>query len=108
MSLDITLTCKCCGTDVYESNITHNLNTMARKAYLYKYLWRSGENNIKIAKDLILPLEKGLALLKSNRKYFEKFNSDNGWGNYDNLLEFIEKLLVACKNFENAEVYSCR
>ena len=48
---------------LYSANITHNLNTMAREAGLYECLWRPGEIS---AVDLIEPLTKGLALLKSD------------------------------------------
>ena len=37
--------------EVYSANITHNLNTMADEAGIYKHLWRPDE--IKITKALI-------------------------------------------------------
>jgi len=95
MSLDITLKGKeipcpecsrcwsCDGTgtvreSLYESNITHNLTTMAEQAGLYKFIWRPEETHVTQAADLIKPLQKGLKLLKSDRARFEKFNPENG------------------------------
>ena len=51
--------------DVYDANITHNLTEMADKAGIYEALWRPEEINVKKAKDLIRPLEIGLAALLS-------------------------------------------
>ncbi len=89
---------------VYHDNITHNLNTMAREAGVYEYLWRPDELDIKLARELIEPLEKGLALLRSDPERFEKFNPDNGWGNYIGLVEFVENYLSACKMYPDSEV----
>lgn len=102
MSLDVYLNkppCKECGVggEVYWRNITHNLNRMADEAGIYKYLWRPEEVGVQTAADLIEPLRAGLALMRSNRARFEKFNAENGWGNYDNLVEFVSDYLAACE-----------
>ena len=82
---------------LFDANITHNLITMADKAGIYKHLWRPEEINIKHAGELIEPLEKGLALMKSDPERFIKFNSPNGWGTYKDFVPWIEKYLDACK-----------
>lgn len=84
---------------VYDANITHNLNTMADKAGIYYALWRPDEIEKYKAKDIIELLEKGLADLKSRPKYFEQFNSPNGWGMYENFVPFVEKYLGACREY---------
>jgi len=93
---------------VYWSNITHNLNTMANKAGLYECLWRPNEQGMTHARDLIEPMEKGLALLKNNKGRFEKFNASNGWGTYEQFVPWVEDYLEACKEYPNAKVETSR
>lgn len=102
MSLDISLRC------VFEYNITHNLNKMAGEAGIYKQLWRPEEIGITHASQLIEPLTKGLELLRSDRERFEKFNPENGWGNYDDLVEFVENYLIACIQNPDAKISASR
>ncbi len=113
MSLDITLmtkeeTCLCCGSGgietVFNANITHNLNTMAIAGGFYKALWGHDEN-IKSAKDLIEPLERGLKEMKEKPNHFKQFNSKNGWGLYKNFVPWLEKLINACKEYPKANIY---
>jgi len=87
--------------EVYESNITHNLGTMAGEAGIYKALWRPEEIQKEKAGDIIELLEKGLTDLKARPEYFKTFNSPNGWGMYQHFVPFVEKYLNACK--ENPE-----
>jgi hypothetical protein len=109
---------------IYSANITHNLGEMADKAGIYEALWRphrlkEGYNipdgdydseydfedkNITIASEIIPFLEKGLSDLKSRPEYFEKYNSDNGWGTYHDFVPFVEKYLNACIAYPNAIV----
>lgn len=100
MSLDVTLKEK--GEEVYWANITHNLNTMAEKAGIYKELWRPDEIGATHAKDIIEPLKEGLQKMVSDPVYFEGFNSPNGWGTYENFLPWIVKYLKACQENPNA------
>jgi hypothetical protein len=93
---------------VYSDNITHNLNTMAQKAGLYKYLWRPEELNIKKASELINPLRKGLHKLKMNPIKYKKFNPENGWGDYEGLVSFVENYLNACYKYPDANVEASR
>src|SRR6266496_3980933 len=48
------------GCELYWRNITHNLNTMADAAGIYKHLWRPEELGITKAGELIAPLAAGL------------------------------------------------
>jgi len=90
--------------EVYRANITHNLNRMAVEAGIYKHLWRPEELGITRATQLIDPLRAGLVLLKSNPSRFGSFNPENGWGDYDGLVEFVERYLAACEEYPDAEV----
>lgn len=85
-----------------DENITHNLGTMAKKAGIYKCLWRPEENGFKCAKDIIKPLTEGLNDLKARPSYFEQFNSSNGWGLYKNFVPFVERILAAAKKHPDA------
>lgn len=89
---------------VYENNITHNLGKMADAVGIYKHLWRPEELHIYTASELIEPLKAGLKELKSNPKKYKKFNPTNGWGNYENLVEFVEDYLNACKKYPSATI----
>lgn len=83
----------------FSSNITHNLNTMAGEAGIYEACWRPEEIGVTTAAQLIPILEKGLALLKSDPKRFEKFNASNGWGKYEYFVPWVEKYLNACRQY---------
>jgi len=113
---------------VYDSNITHNLNTMAEKAGIYEALWRPYKLNKEwkdnffsdkeeyvfedtftvYAKDIIPKLEEGLKELKCKPEYFEEFNSPNGWGKYEHFVPFVEEYLNACKEYPEAIVITSR
>jgi hypothetical protein len=94
--------------EVYSANITHNLNQMADAACIYHHLWRPDEIGITKAGQLIEPLRAGLVLLRSNPEIFKKYNPENGWGNYEGLVRFVENYLEACERYPGAEVYASR
>ena len=103
MSLDVSLT-KIAPCEVYSRNITHNLNTMAGAAGIYKHLWRPDELGIAKAFQLIEPLEKGLGLILSDPERFKKFNPANGWGDYEGLVEFVQEYLNECRENPDCDV----
>ena len=94
--------------DVWDQNITHNLTTMAREAELYKALWHPEELQIQTAEDLIPYLERGLSNLRINPDKFRKLNPPNGWGTYENLVNFVERYLSACKEYPNGKIEADR
>lgn len=91
-------------TEVYDGNITHNLGTMADKAGIYYALWRPDERGWAHAKSLIEPLSVGLQRLKDSPDHFKQFNPENGWGDYDNLVTFVEEYLAACIKYPKARI----
>jgi hypothetical protein len=105
-------TCSCCGNEhtteekreFYNANITHNLNVMAKDAGIYMEIWRPEEINISKAEQLIVPLTKGLALLKSDPKRFKKLEPKNKWGTYKNFVPWVEAYLHACNQYPKATV----
>lgn len=118
MSLDVDLInpipetkeCPCCGKEqevnetLYEANITHNLSSMASEAGIYEALWCPEKLNIDTAKDLKPILKTGFDLLVSDSERFKKFNPKNGWGNYENLVNFVAKYLSACCDYPEAKI----
>jgi len=117
MSLDVYLTiinrtncphCKECVSeaeeDVFDRNITHNLNIMAGKAGVYEQLWRPEEVGIFTAGQLIKPLTIGLKKLTEKPNYYKAFNPDNGWGTYEGLVSFISDYLEACIEYPEAKI----
>ena len=91
---------------IFHANITHNLNRMAQEVGFYGELWRPAELGIIKAEQLIKPLTKGLEKLKEDPVRFSRFNAPNGWGVYDNLVEFTSNYLEACKEFPKTTVYT--
>lgn len=107
---------------VYWANITHNLCKMADEAGVYEAIWRPHrlidgynipegdhkaewdfeESQVIKASEISELLEKGLSDLKARPEYFQKFNSPNGWGVYDNFVSFVEEYLKACKEYPDA------
>ena len=88
--------------EAYWSNITHNLNKMAKEAGIYEHLWRPEELGITTAKELIEPLKEGLKKLKDNPKHYEQFNASIRWGMYKHFVPFIEDYLNACIQYPDA------
>lgn len=90
--------------EVYSRNITHNLGRMASEAGVYEACWRPEELGVTRAEQLIAPLEQGLALLRGDPARFKLLNPENGWGNYEGLVGFVEDYLSACRRWPHAEV----
>jgi len=89
---------------VFTSNITHNLNKMAMEAGIYQACWRPEEIVAFKAKDITPTLEKGLADLKQRPDHFKKFDSENGWGVYDDFVPWVEEYLLACHLYPEATI----
>ncbi len=103
MSLDIHLTAMS-SVEVFSANITHNLGEMADLAGLYQVLWRPQEIEITTALQAIPRLQEGLKKLKEDPARFRLLNPPNGWGSYDVLVEFVERLIDACELNPDAEI----
>lgn len=95
------------SNEVWSGNITHNLTEMAEDCLsfeeeyqhytLYGLLWRETQQpftgdylNVYIAH-----LAYCLYVLKNNPKRFKKFNPENGWGTYEQLVNFVEDFIKA-------------
>jgi len=96
------------SVQVFDTNITHNLNKMAEAANLYTYLWRPEELNITTAQQLIAPLLEGYRLLVSNPMQFKILNPANGWGTYEGLVKVVYDYYLACVDYPSATVWVSR
>lgn len=94
--------------ELFEANITHNLNTMADAAGCYEALWRPEKVGITSAEQLIPILEDSYRRLRENPQEFEKYNADNGWGTYEGLCRFMKNYLDACRKHPRALVRADR
>jgi hypothetical protein len=121
MSLDITLNgpqvqkiCECieCGNKhertivpiVWETNITHNLVAMAQEVSIYCMVWHPERNGITTAGQLIEPLQRAISLMESDAARFKKHDAKNGWGTYDQFLEWLKEYLAACQKYPTATI----
>ena len=107
MSLDITLKAWRM-TEVFDTNITHNLGLMADEAGIYLAVWRPEEIGIKVAADMIHWLEDGLKLLKSDPERFKKLEPSNKWGTYEDFVPWLEEYLKICQENPDAAVEANR
>lgn len=112
MSLDVTLV-EPRPTDVYSSNITHNLAKMAQEVKfewdnatytLYSVLWHPDSLGFTKAKDISELLDVGWNELLANPERFKEYNPPNGWGNYDNLVKFVYEYRNACWDNPDAQI----
>jgi len=77
---------------------------MAKEVGLYNVIWNPKEVGISKARDLIEPLREGLHLLKLYPEKYKKFNPENGWGNYETLVNFVQSYLDACYKYPDTTV----
>jgi len=109
MSLDVDLMVTQ-PTSVYSGNITHNLNKMAMEVKLsngktlYDVLWRPDEHGYSLAEDISDLLDEGFNILLSDPEKFQKFNPENGWGDYEGLVNFVYAYRNACWETPDAEL----
>lgn len=107
MSLDVYLTAVR-PKQVFQANITHNLNKMADEAGIYKHVWRPEEIGITHARMLIGPLRDGIALMRSDPERFRALDTPNGWGTYDQFVPWLEAYLAACVENPDATIEASR
>lgn len=100
---------------LWSRNITHNLTTMAQhvkagKYTLYQLLWHPEETNLVIkdedkfcgylTNDYRITLMLASVNIKKYRKSLQKYNPENGWGTYEQLVKFTDDLLEAINDLE--------
>lgn len=103
MSLDITLTEE--EEEVYTSNVTSNVASMAQVAGFYTPLWNPKEIGITKAAQLYPLLQEGLSVMVLNPEKFEAI--ENYWGTYEQFVPWVFELIQACRRYPNAEISVC-
>jgi hypothetical protein len=63
---------------------------------LYQVLWRPDEHQLVLASDIAELLDEAWNVLLSAPEYYGQFNPHNGWGNYDNLCNFVYNYRNIC------------
>jgi hypothetical protein len=99
MSLSIYIKCKHCNAYLFDANITHNLGKMADKAGIYYAMWRPEEIGVTRPLQLVHILKKGIRELRKYPTYFHDFETANGWGKYEHLLELAVDYFKACVQY---------
>ena len=101
----------------FHLNITHNLTEMADKCCvpldnnnsvsLYQLMWHP-EDTLGIitpTMDYVTELMSCYKMLAENPDLFKRYNPDNGWGTYEQLLhkvkKYIEALISISDNFKD-------
>lgn len=106
--------------EYFHMNIIHNLTEMADQCEvtgtcsthkdtvsLYDLLWHPEENLgiTALTKEYLNDVTKCFLKLTSTPELFEKYNPDNGWGTYDQLVEKTKQYIIALlkihTDFEN-------
>ena len=112
MSLDVDLMVTQ-PVSVYSGNITHNLGKMAAEVKipymagtvtLYNVLWRPEELQFTKATEILSLLHDGLVELICFPEKYKPFNPENGWGDYDGLVNFVRDYYNACLDNPQAEL----
>ena len=92
----------------WTGNITHNLGKMASnvtpdgKPYtLYDLLWGG---KYKHCRDLISKLHVCILYMLMNKEELKKYNPENGWGTYEQLLEFTKEFQMACIDNQDCKI----
>lgn len=93
---------------VFEANITHNCGRMANEAAIYHFIWRPETCNVKVAGDLIQPLQNAIKSMEEAPKRYIAFNAENGWGTYKDFLPWLKDYLQACIEYPEAKVRASR
>lgn len=89
---------------LFESNITHNLTSMAAAAGIYKHCWRPEEIGIAKAHELINPLKAAVEAMKADPAKFKVHDAANGWGLYEHFVPWVEEYLKACEENPDANI----
>lgn len=94
--------------ELYWANITHNLSDMAEAAGIYQALWRPDEINAKQAKDILDIILNGFCKLLKNPDEYRKLEASNGWGTYENFIDWIFRYIKALSEYPESYILALR
>ena len=87
---------------VFDTNMTHNLTPMWRKAGIYDALYNAEG---KLAQEIISILKVGLDDMEEYSDEYKKLSPSNGWGTYEGAIEFLSGIINACESYPKAEIF---
>lgn len=101
MSLDLWLTVDAGGDEPAqvgrESNITHNLHAMCAAAGVDPWEFKG-----RVAEDTLDELEDALRELRANPAKYRAMNPENGWGDYEGLVEWLAEVQEEAMRYPKA------
>lgn len=107
MSWDISLHIDTGGPDpacVYDcGNMTYNVNSMYAKALNIESF--SDFLHGKICSELLPALAQGYSDMLTNPDAYRALTPENGWGNYESALEFLEAIIKGCRLHPKAFIH---
>ena len=81
---------------------------MASECGVYPFIWRHDENKVEKASDLIDPINQALMSLGLSPEKYKNLEPKNGWGTYQNFVDFLIELVNACQAHPDATVHVWR
>lgn len=103
MSYDVSIVgkdCPCCGASggVEVGNYTYNCSKM---------LWEAADTSLsalhgKPVEEVAQVLSKGVAVMRADPARFQAMNPENGWGDYDSWLDYLDRIIDACQRYPGA------
>jgi hypothetical protein len=87
--------------ELYWANITHNVASMWQRAGCFEALYKSEG---KAAADILPALERAEGEMRREPGAYRALDPSNGWGSYDSALEWLGKLIAACRRHPKAVV----
>ena len=94
------------NTEVFIGYLHNDLQIMAQCAGIHTILWKPRVNQYKYARNIMVQLGYGLMKLESDPNQYKVLNPPlNGHGTYENLLDFVKRLMKVCYAHPNAEIH---
>ena len=91
--------------EVWEWNVTHNLSQMWRAAGIFNEIYNS--EGVE-ASEVVDRLNHGLRMMTHHPEAYRALEPSNGWGTYENAIEFIGNFIEACNEYPKAVIAVCK
>lgn len=93
MSWDVWIHCNGIKFEDAYWNYTHNCNAMMRDAG-YDWVYHLDMQQVN---ETLPQFQAMIETLKANPEKYRAMNPPNGWGNYDELVDILEKMMIRSK-----------
>jgi hypothetical protein len=99
MGVDIYINCHHCGHQIFEVNYTHNIVHMMHAAAKTSHYDWADDFQGEPAWRLVPLLARLVSNLKKDPEKYRAMNPNNGWGDYDGMLDdYLGPLMEACNS----------